>query len=99
MKKTSGFLFTAITFLAIAQNPSPLAQTTDILHYIDQTWRVLRRSNRTLPTAAVDPKFQPEPDGRWPVYVPRSEDLQKVAEELRSEIPEAGVKTIDIRQL
>src|SRR5579883_3580486 len=99
MKKIAAFLFAAATLATLAQNPSPQAQTTDILQYIDQTWKVLRRSNRTLATAAVDPKFQPEPDGRWPVYIPRSEDLQKVEQELRAEVPEAGMKTIALRQL
>ncbi len=75
------------------------AQTTDILQYIQQTWKVLTRSNRTLAVAAVDPKFHPDPDGRWPVYIPLTEDVQKVEQELKSEIPEAQLKTIAIRLL
>ena len=92
-------LLACFSVILCAQNPSPPAGTRDILKYIDQTWRVLTRSNRTLPTAAVDPKFHPLPDGRWPVYVPPNENLQKVKSELRAEIPEAGFKTLAIRAL
>ncbi len=96
-------LYTALAALtvlvAVAQNESPQAQTTDILQYIDQTWKVLRRSNRTLPLAAVDPKFHPDAQGRWPVYIPLTEDVHKVEQELKSEIPEAGLKTIALRPL
>ncbi len=95
----SAAVIAAMGIAATAQNPSPPAQTTDILQYIDQTWKVLRRSNRTLPVAAVDPKFQPDPEGRWPVYIPQTEDVKKVEQELKSEIPEAGLKTIVIRPL
>ncbi len=99
-RKVSVVLATSVAIaLAAAQNPSPQASTTDILQYIDQTWKVLRRSNRTLPTAAVDPKFHPDPQGRWPVYIPRTEDVTKVEAQLKSEISEAGLKTIAIRPL
>ncbi len=86
-------------FVAHAQNPSPPAHTTDILQYIDQTWKVLRRSNRTLPLAAVDPKFHPDPQGQWPVYIPAHEDLKQIEHELRGEIAEAGMKTVALRPL
>ncbi len=89
----------AVALLLTAQNPSPPSPTTDILQYIDQTWKVLRRSNRTLPTAAVDPKFKPLPDGKWPVYIPKTEDVGKVEQELKSEIPAAGFDTITLRPL
>ncbi|MDQ2711934.1 MAG: alpha,alpha-trehalase [Acidobacteriota bacterium] len=107
MKRVSPFvwktfcvaLVCALAIAALGQNPSPPTQTTDILQYIDQTWKVLRRSNRTLPIAAVDPKFHPDPDGRWPVYIPRTEDVTKVEQELKAEISDAGLKTISIRPL
>ncbi len=82
-----------------AQNPSPQTNTTDILAYIRQTWTTLTRSNKDLPKAAVDPKFHPGPDGRWPVFVPRNESAAKISSALEGEIPEATFKTIDIRQL
>jgi alpha,alpha-trehalase len=84
---------------ALAQNPSPKAQTTDILEYIQQTWKVLTRSNRNLPKAAVDPKFHPGPDGKWPVYIPRSEDVKAIEGELTAEIPPSEYGTISIHPL
>ncbi len=82
-----------------AQKPSPHTNSTDILAYIKQTWTTLTRSNKDLPKAAVDPKFHPGPDGRWPVFVPRSENVVKISAALEREIPAAAFKTIDIRQL
>ncbi|MGA8028581.1 MAG: trehalase family glycosidase [Bryobacteraceae bacterium] len=87
-------LVAALLISAAAQTQSP-----SILEYIKQTWTVLTRSNKNLAKAAVDPKFHPDPDGRWPVYVPRSDDLQLVEEGLRREMPAEGFKAIDIRQL
>lgn len=76
------------------------AQTqTDILTYIKQTWTVLTRSNANLAKAVPDPKFKPEADGRWPLYIPGSADPQLVEEGLRREMPAAGFKTIDILPL
>jgi alpha,alpha-trehalase len=98
--KTLASLCVPVCVLAAAlQVSSPPATTTDILQYIDQTWKVLRRSNRTLPLAAVDPKFHPDAQGRWPVYIPATEDIKKVEEELRKEVPDAGMKTIALRPL
>ena len=70
-----------------------------ILAYIKRTWAALTRSNRTLATSAVDPKFHPEPGGRWPVYVAASEDRAKVEAQLRREIDPAHLRLIDIRTL
>ena len=78
------------------QVPSPKAHTTSILEYVKETWTTLTRSNKNLATAAVDPKFKPGPDGRWPVYVPQSADVQLVEEALRREMPAAGFKTIKL---
>ncbi|HYK87940.1 MAG TPA: trehalase family glycosidase [Acidobacteriota bacterium] len=58
-----------------------------ILEYIKHTWTLLTRSNRTLAAEAVDPKFRPMPDGRWPVYVPRNANLDEIEAELRGHIP------------
>lgn len=82
-----------------AQTQAPVAQTSSILEYIQQTWKVLTRSNSNLATAAVDPKFHPDADGRWPVYISRTEDVQLVDEGLRREMPAAGFKTIDVMPL
>ena len=76
------------------------AQTQpDILTYIKSTWTVLMRSNANLAKAVPDPKFKPGTDGRWPLYIPGSEDAQLVEEGLRREMPAAGFKTIDIMPL
>ena len=96
---TACVLLASFSIALAAQNPSPPAGTRDILEYIQQTWKVLTRSNRTLPTAAVDPKFHPLPDGRWPVYVPPNENLPKVESALKAEIPAVGFKTLAIRPL
>src|SRR6266446_3488049 len=76
---------------------APLSMS--ILDYIKQTWSVLTRSSRNLAAAAADPKFRPLPDGRWPVYVPRNEDLPRIEQELRREMPAGDFQKIDIRQL
>ena len=86
-------LFTAVLD---AQDTVPKTQSPDILAYIRQTWQVLTRSNGNLATAAVDPKFKPGPDGRWPLYVPQSDDLQLVEAGLRKDLPAAAFKTIDL---
>ena len=75
------------------------AQAPSILDYINRTWGVLTRSNKDLGKAAVDPKFHPGPDGRWPVYVSRKDDLQLVEEGLRREMPAAGFKSIKLEWL
>ncbi|HEX4749654.1 MAG TPA: trehalase family glycosidase [Bryobacteraceae bacterium] len=89
----------AAALLLQAQTPAPIAQTTDILAYVRQTWKVLTRSNSNLATAAVDPKFHPGPDGRWPVYISHTEDIRLVEESLRREMPAAGFKTLAVEAL
>ena len=81
------------------QPAAPLTQTPSILDYIHQTWKVLTRSNRDVAKAAVDPKFKPAPDGRWPVYIPQGENAQSVEQTLRQEMPADAYKTIEIRTL
>ncbi|MGI8958779.1 MAG: trehalase family glycosidase [Bryobacteraceae bacterium] len=94
------FVVTALGAALYAQNPSPAAlPSQSILEYIKQTWSVLTRSNRDLAKAAIDPKFTPLPDGRWPVYVARGDDLQKVEKGLREEMPAADFQKIEIQQL
>ena len=75
------------------------AQTPTILDYIKQTWSVLTRSNKNLATAAIDPKFHPAFNGRWPVYIPQNGDLQSIEKELRAEMSPADFATIELRPL
>ncbi len=81
--------------------PAQAAPKSDeaILEYIRRTWPVLTRSNRTLATSAVDPKFHPEPGGRWPVYVSPLEDREKVEAQLRGEMDPGDLRLIDLRAL
>src|SRR5579875_374994 len=69
-----------------AQIAAPQTRAPSILTYIKQTWIILTRSNKNLATAAVDPKFRPAPDGRWPVYVPQNADLHAIETALRSQL-------------
>lgn len=69
-----------------------------ILDYIKSTWSVLTRSHRDLAAAAVDPKFRPSTNGRWPVWVPEDEDLARIERDLRS-VMAANFQKIELRQL
>ena len=82
-----------------AQAPAPATQPPSILDYIQRTWKTLTRSNKDLATAAVDPKFQPGPGGRWPVYIPARENLARVEEAVRQTISPAAFRKITIRHL
>ena len=84
--------------LAPAQ-PAPRPKSPEILDYIRETWNVLTRSNHDLATAAVDPKFYPDANGRWPVFVSRSEDLAGIAQKLRKEMPAGDFSKIVLRRL
>jgi alpha,alpha-trehalase len=59
----------------------------------------LSRSNRDLAKAAVDPKFQPLANGRWPVYLPASENAPAIERQLRAEMLPADFQKIEIRRL
>jgi alpha,alpha-trehalase len=89
-------IFTVVAAGAqIASSPSP----GPIQDYIKRTWTVLTRSNRDLAKAAVDPKFKPLADGRWPVYVPRSENVKRLEIALQREMTTADFAKLEIRQL
>jgi alpha,alpha-trehalase len=79
------------------QRPQP--QHDPILTYIKKTWALLTRSNHMLATAAVDPKFHADPDGRWPIYVSRSEDIRRIAKQLHQELAPAAFAKIELRVL
>jgi alpha,alpha-trehalase len=84
--------------LAAAQT-APKAQPAPIQEYIRKMWGALTRSNSNLAQAAVDPKFQPLPNGRWPVYFPAKEDDGRVQQQLRQEMPAADSQKIELRKL
>ena len=87
--------FLALTIWAAQERVSQ----PPILTYIKQTWTTLTRSDKDLALAVVDPKFSVGADGRWPLYISRSEDAQLVEEGLRRDMPAAGFRTISIKQL
>ena len=70
--------------LAIAVYPAPAQMP--ILDYIKSTWTILTRSHANLAAAAVDPKSQPLPDGRWPVYIGRDVNATSLEEQLRRQM-------------
>jgi alpha,alpha-trehalase len=87
-----------VAALAFSQ-AAPPPERQPILDYIKQTWATLTRSNRTLATAAADPKFQAGPGGRWPVYVARDEDLKTIQTQLRRDMAPEDFQKIDLRSL
>jgi alpha,alpha-trehalase len=89
-------LFLAAAFL---QQAWPQTERDPIQVYIKKTWGILTRSNRTLAAAAVDPKFHPDADGRWPVFVSRNEDVRKIARQIKQELPAAAFLKIELRTL
>jgi alpha,alpha-trehalase len=96
--RACAFSLAIISFITPSAQAAP-KNDEPILDYIKRTWTVLTRSNRTLATSAVDPKFHPEPGGRWPVYISAEEDRRKVEAELRDEIDAGHLRSIDIRTL
>ena len=74
-------------------------KTTPALSYVQRTWRQLTRSHKNLALAAVDPKFKPLPDGRWPVYVPPAEDIGRLQSSLREQMSPADFDKIALRPL
>ncbi len=93
------WLLSLLVLVPIGSRAVPWPGRIPILDYMMQTWKVLTRSNRTLAEAAVDPKFHPAPDGRWPVYIPPTEDLDRIREELHREMPPQDFPKIEIRTL
>jgi alpha,alpha-trehalase len=75
------------------------AQLEAIQKYIKQGWHTLTRSNAQLAKAAADPKFHLQPGARWPVYVPRSENLKRIEQTLRAEMAPEDFARIELRPL
>ena len=75
------------------------AQLESTREYIRRNWRTLTRSNRGLASAAIDPKFRPDADGRWPVYVARTENLREVERDLRAQMTASDFARVELRAL
>lgn len=76
------------------------AQLAALRAYIKNSWTILRRSNKDLAKAAVDPKF--ERDGapvKRTVYVPKSENLRVIENRLRREMSARDFQTIKLIRL
>ncbi len=87
-----------------AQNASAAratpAQLEAVRRYIKTSWQTLKRSNKELARAAVDPKFKVEHAGkRSIVYLPRSENKAQVERELRRQMSAADFDSIELRVL
>ena len=107
-KARKHFLFLVIVLLLIS---SPLAssesaadrasaeQLRAIQKYIKQSWHTLTRSSAQLAKAAPDPKFKVPAGGRRPVYVSRRENIKRIEETLRAQMPAADFAQIQLRQL
>jgi alpha,alpha-trehalase len=102
------FLFLlALSFLAIPPTAStrPSAdratpqQLEGIRNYIKQSWHTLTRSNAQLASAAVDPKFHPQGEHQWPVYVPRTENIKRIEQTLRAQMSPENFARIVLRPL
>src|SRR5258705_2028981 len=83
---------------SVADKASP-AQLRAIQRYIEQSWHTLTRSSVQLAKAAPDPKFKVPADGRWPVYVSRRENIKRIEQSLRAQMPAADFAQIQLRQL
>jgi len=107
-KARKHFLF-LITILLLVSSPlassesaadrASARQLRAIQKYIKQSWHTLTRSSAQLAKAAPDPKFKVPADGRWPVYVPRRENIKRIEETLRGQMLAADFAQIQLRQL
>ena len=82
-----------------AADRASVAQLRAIQEYIKQSWHTLTRSSAQLAKAAPDPKFKVPADGRWPVYVSRREQIKRIEDTLRAQMPATDFAQIQLRQL
>jgi alpha,alpha-trehalase len=92
-------IFSPLASSESAADRASAAQLRAIQKYIKQSWHTLTRSSAQLAKAAPDPKFKVPADGRWPVYVSRRENLKRIEETLRAQMPAADFAQIQLRQL
>ena len=96
-------ILTLIASLSSPSKPGPekasAEQLRAIQKYIKDSWHTLTRSNAQLAAAAPDPKFSAMAGSRWPVYLSRREDLKRIEQNLRAQLPAADFAKIELRQL
>ena len=73
-----------LSVAATGKGDSQGGSRTPILRYIKNTWHSLTRTHADFAAAAVDPKFHPLANGRWPVWIAENEDESRIETELRS---------------
>ena len=108
-KARKHFLFLIIIILLVISSPlassesaadrASAEQLRAIQKYIKQSWQTLTRSSAQLAEAAPDPKFKVPAGGRWPVYVSRQENIKRIEQSLRAQMPAADFAQIQLRQL
>src|SRR2546423_15425413 len=79
-------LLLALCAQAWPQQRARRADLRAIRQYIKQGWHTLERTPAQLAAAAVDPKFARTHGPRWPVYVPRTENIARIARDLRAQL-------------
>ncbi len=93
----------AVLMAGVGLAQAPRIVSTDpvasIERYIRENWTRLERSDRDLAKAAVDPKFKPLANGKWPVYVPDGEDLAAIEKRVRRDMAPADFAKIELRRL
>jgi alpha,alpha-trehalase len=89
----------AVAALLWAQAAPDTVRTRPILQYIDATWANLTRSFKDLAKAAVDPKFKPDEQGKWTVYIPSTESLTQITSKLHHDMAEKDFATISLQSL
>jgi alpha,alpha-trehalase len=92
-------IFSPLASSESAADTASAAQLRAIKKYIKHSWHTLSRSSAQLAKAAPDPKFKVPADGRWPVYVSRRENVERIEETLRAQMPAADFAQIQLRQL
>lgn len=88
---------TAAALYALAPAASA-AELEDALAYVKKSWRFLVRSHADLAKAAADPKF-PAPHGRWPVYVPATENLAQVRRTVEARLSAEDRRKVELRAM
>jgi alpha,alpha-trehalase len=75
------------------------ADLSALRQYIKRGWHTLERTPAQLAAAAVDPKFARTHGPRWPVYVARTENLARIAQGLRAQMPAEDFAGIELLPL
>jgi len=93
-------IYAAAQVASTADRAATPAQLQALRSYVKQSWHTLKRSNKELARAAVDPKFTREHAGkRAIVYLARDENRARVEAELRRQMTAQDFASIELRVL